>query len=1309
MMGQYDSIKQINLLVDCHYQFINYQLLAFNKNEKISLDRLLVTITDLLNSVYDIVSYYNIEEIKNFSTHGLSTNTLKQLCTNKERFQYHRISYLIDSICTHRVLYNITNESYLIDYIIRIMNLLNPAGDEMSKNNDFNYLAKYGKLPDDITDESFKILLDEKDYIRNNILHYILYDEDTSTLNKTLDFIVTQTDGRKKLFNMLSSTNIGGNTPLSLVINKNILVTILQKLNHLELGSIYNIKDKYGQNFLHFIAKSEDIKAKELFTIVTNSEGYNIKHLINKLLQPDNLGYTVIKRLKSQGNYQTLKYLKKILPKTIISQIALLNDNEQVKVAKFVINDKDYNIICKQEDYTNEIIIIEKSIIIKREDWSSINNEKLSGIINGIQLTGTKDNLKLIYNNPGIPLNCNVSDSYMEDLYRCSDIRKVLSILDGVRELSNTKNSSIEVAEIFINDVKYQIVCKEGDRGYKIVDKSIIIENNDWANMTNKSLKERIAKLPLAGTKTHLKILQNYENNVNILGFVEYYSFSETLNKLQITNFTKPLSILDTIQDLDDKSGISKEIAAININGVEYKVVCKQGSKGYQIIGKSIIIENTNWKNVSNLSLQKIIRDIYLTGVTHHPKITTNVEGIKLNCDSINSDIKPFISCDNINEPLSILDEVQQLHNAIRYSSKEVALVRIGVNNYNIVCEKGDDENVKIHSTTIKLIQNDWGNITNQQLQQKITDIQLTNIKQDPKIAEDNYGIKMFEFSQYYNFGATTKLAHLIDVNKSLSIVDNLQSLDNLYGQPQKVAMVKIKNKNYYITCVQGNGVNKIINDSIVLKTLFWQNITNQVLQDRINKIKLTYINDTFMIARGDHSIQLDCSSINFDRVTTVSNCAKNVIGSVIEKVRYLSDNEIEQIADIIIDGRIYNIMYELNKRSDVYSSIIDNVIAVKGDVIDNEEQLSSILNMFFIMKRGEKYSLRYNIKQKNSINFSLQIHCSPQIFSRSNIQKCTPDINFTPVSYWFFLIKNYNRIGALSERILETIEEKTLQIVNVQQEINDINTLALMTELKFELNRYYLASRHNALKKDCLNKIDCNPSLSFFSKKTIGTLTPKTNTWLNWQSILKIKLPFENNKEQRLTFYQSAKVNENIAIKNFIIGANLKEMTNNILTSNSVSSTNIESNYLDLLSIPHDLRPIINPQPLLRLASHVCRNIEWIDYVEHSTKDNLLIEYHSLFSVKGGKLKCKLSNIWLNKEKYDFANTLNFVMNLENFFKFLKQEEEVIPGVFFGAYNCHMHNECQDFVQEILKVTDYNLYGYDFGSSYGEIEFIDF
>ena len=1307
MMGHHDSIKQINLLVD--YQFTNYQILTFNEDKKISLDKLLVTTTDLLNSVYNVISYDDIEEVKNSSTLNLLIDVLKQLHTSQKQLQYRKISYLIYGIYNHRILYNVTTESDLIDYIIKIINLLNLTGDEMSKNNDFDYLVKYGKLPHSITDENFKILLDEKDYIRNNILHYIFYDEDIPTLNKTLDFITTQTDGRKKLFNMLSSTNIGGNTPLSLIINKNILATILGKLNHIELGSIYSIKDKYGQNFLHFIAKSEDIKAKELFAIVTNSKQYNIHYLINKLLEFDNFGYTVIKRLKSQGNYHTLEYLKKTLPKTIISQVALLSANEQVEVARFVINDEDYNIICQQQDYIDEIAIVEKSIIVKKEDWSSINNKKLSNIINTIQLTGTKNNLKLIYNNRGISLNCNVSDPYTQDLYRCSDVRKMLSILDGVQKLGNIKNSSIAVAEIFINDVQYQIVCKEGTGGYKIVDKSIIIENTDWSNMTSKDLKERIARLPLSGTKTNLKILQNYKNNINILGFIEHYSFSETLNKLQISHFIKPLSILDAIHDLDNKIGASKEVAEIFINDVRYQIVCKEGTGGYKIANKSIIIENTDWRNISNFNLQKIIRDIHLTGVKHNPRITTNVEGIKLNCDSINSDIKPFISCDDINAPLSVLDEVQRLHNATRYTSKEVATVRIGVNKYNIVCEKGNNENVQIDSTTIKLIQNDWGNITNRQLQQKITDIQLTNIKQDPKIAEDNYGIKVFEFNQYYDFGETRKTAHLIDVSKSLSILDNLQSSDNLYGRPQNIAMVKIKNKNYYITCVQGNGVNKITNDSIVLKSLLWQNITNQVLQDRINKIKLTYINDTFMIARGDHSIQLDCSGINFDRITTVTNCTKNVIGSVIEKVRYLSDNEIEQIADIIIDGRIYNIIYELNKNPHVYSSIIDNAISIKGAEVHNEEQLSNIVEMFFIMKRGEKYSLRYNVKQKNSINFSLQIHCLPQIFSRYNIQKCTPDINFTPVSYWLFLIKNYNRIGVLSERILETIEEKTLQIVNTQQEINDTNILSLMTDLKFELNRYYLAGRYNAFKKDCLNKIDCNSSSSFFSKKTIGTLTPKTNTWLNWQSILKIKLPFEDNKEQRLTFYQSAKVNENIAIKNFIIGANLKEMTNNILTSNSVSSINIESNYFDLLSVTHDLRPIINPQPLLRLASHVCKNIEWIDYVEHSTKDNLLVEYNSLFSVKGGKLKCKSSNIWLNKEKYDFANTLNFVMNLEKFFKFLKQEEEVIPGVFFGAYNCHMHNECQDFVQEILKVTDHNLYGYDFGSSYGELEFIDF
>ena len=61
-----------------------------------------------------------------------------------------------------RVLYNITTESDLIDYIIKIMNLLNLTGDEMSKNTNFDYLVKHGKLPDDITDENFKVLLNEK-------------------------------------------------------------------------------------------------------------------------------------------------------------------------------------------------------------------------------------------------------------------------------------------------------------------------------------------------------------------------------------------------------------------------------------------------------------------------------------------------------------------------------------------------------------------------------------------------------------------------------------------------------------------------------------------------------------------------------------------------------------------------------------------------------------------------------------------------------------------------------------------------------------------------------------------------------------------------------------------------------------------------------------------------------------------------------------------------------------------------------------------------------------------------------------------
>lgn len=1304
MMGHYDSIDQVNLLLYNKQRYTDYQILVVDKNNNISFSRLLIAITNLINLLYYNNIFHLIKTIQNPEKFIFLLGNLIPSHKKKEVPRQSQIIYLINTIFYHKILPSIVDGSYLVNYIMKTMNFLSGIGDDMSQNNDFNYLIKYGKLPENITDKGFKSLLDKKDYIRNNILHYILYDVDISLLNKTLDFIIAQPNGFKKLSNMLSSSNIGGNTPLSLLTHENNLIAVLQKIDQIELGSVYNIKDKYGQNLLHFIAKSGDMKAKALFKIITSCSGYEVNFLTSKLLQSDNFGYSVIRRLKSQGNYETLNYLKKALPKTVISQIALLSNNEQTKIAKVVIRNKSYNILCKKERGSNKVEIADSSITIKKEDWSDVNNQKLKSVLDRIEITGTKDIIKLAYNNQGLSLKCDMGNYYAKNFYSCSDIKRPLSILDAVQGLGNTEGSIIEIAEVNINGLLYKIACKQGNIEYKIFNKSIIISNTNWTNITDKGLKDIISSFPLSGTKDTLKVLENYDGNIKVLGYIKDYNFNETIKKMHLPSLTKSLSILDGIQNLDNKSVASKKIAVVDVSGENYQIVCKPGNQSHRIIGKSVIIENNNWKKINKLSLQRIIESIHFTGVKSNPKIAANNEGVQLNCDLSGPDRKLFILCDNIDRPLSVLDEVQTLYDDIQHSSRKIAKVKIGANEYNIICEKGDNDSVQIQNQTIKLI-NNWNNITNEQLQKKITDIRLTNTRKSPIIAEDQYGIKVFKFNKYYNFSQTTKIANLINSNAPFSILDKLQSLNNMYGQSQNIARVKIKNKDYYITCVQGNGVTKINNYFIVLESLNWNHVTNKSLQNRISEIKLKDVNDNFVLSKSNYSIQLDCSSINFGRITTINNCFKNVFGGIAEKVKYLSNYEIEQIADIVIDGRIYNIIYELNQNSSIYGTIIDNAIAIRGKEANNEEKLSDTVNKFSVMKRGYKYFLRYNRKQKSNIYFSLPIGCSPQVFSKKSIQKCIPDINFVSTSYLLFLIKSYNKMGRLSERILEIIEKETLQIVNIQQEINDTKTLLLMTELKLELNNY-LSRQYDSLKRDCLEKVNCN---GFFSRKTINTLTPKTNTWLNWQSILKVKLPFENEKERRLTFYQSAKTNENIAIKNFIIGANLKEMTDNTLTFSSASSVKIEKDYFYSSNILTDLQPIIHPQPLLRLASHVCKNIEWIDHVQHNTKDDFLFYYHSLFSIKGGNFQCKSSNIWLNKEKYDFINTLNFIMNLENFFKFLKQEEEVIPGVFFGAYNCHMHNECQDFVQEILQVADDNLYGYDFGSPHDGLDFIDF
>merc|ERR1711924_278910 len=140
----------------------------------------------------------------------------------------------------------------------------------------------------------------------------------------------------------------------------------------------------------------------------------------------------------------------------------------------------------------------------------------------------------------------------------------------------------------------------------------------------------------------------------------------------------------------------------------QYQIICRKGIKRYQIVDKSIVVENSNWEEVTNVSLQKMIGDIHLTGIKNNPKISANAEGIQLSCDAMDADTKYLILCNNIDAPLSVLDEVQRLHNEGPHSSKEVAIVRIGPNKYNIVCEIGDNESVKIDSKTIKLIQSDW-------------------------------------------------------------------------------------------------------------------------------------------------------------------------------------------------------------------------------------------------------------------------------------------------------------------------------------------------------------------------------------------------------------------------------------------------------------------------------------------------------------------------------------------------------------------------------------------------------------------------
>ena len=178
----------------------------------------------------------------------------------------------------------------------------------MDSDTNLNFFIKNRAFPEGITNKELKKLLGEKDPMRNSILHYIFYDADTNILKKFLYLVSNEQDNIEKVYKMLSSSNISGNSPLSLITDKYKLSNILEALNKDQYITVNELKDKYDQTLLHFISKFDDIKAEELFKIMINHKYFNVGILEKQLTQLDTFGNTVINRLKDRNNNKT-KYV----------------------------------------------------------------------------------------------------------------------------------------------------------------------------------------------------------------------------------------------------------------------------------------------------------------------------------------------------------------------------------------------------------------------------------------------------------------------------------------------------------------------------------------------------------------------------------------------------------------------------------------------------------------------------------------------------------------------------------------------------------------------------------------------------------------------------------------------------------------------------------------------------------------------------------------------------------------------------------------------------------------------------------------